>query len=89
MIGHGHHFDKASTPKYSEQIGEMLSECLAWAYEGADRVWRWDGGDGVQHWAGGGEPYTQHPGHGRSRRRLPFPIDVEGALFDVARARSG
>ena len=57
VVGHGHHFDTAATPKYSSRIGEKLSECLAWAYEGADRVWRWDGGDGVQDWAGGAEPF--------------------------------
>jgi len=57
VVGHGHHFDAASTPKYSKEIGEMLSECLGWAYEGADRVWRWDATDGVQRWAHGGEPF--------------------------------
>ena len=58
MIGHGHHFDTASTPLFAPQIGEMLSECLGWAYEGADRVWRWGNHDGVEEWAGGGKAFT-------------------------------
>ena len=58
LIGHGHHFDTASTPLYAPEIGEMLSECLGWAYEGADRVWRWGNGDGVEEWAGGGEAFN-------------------------------
>jgi hypothetical protein len=58
VVGHGHHFDTASTPKYSPLIGEKLSECLGWAYEGADRVWRWEYGDGVEQWAGGAEPFN-------------------------------
>jgi hypothetical protein len=58
VIGHGHHFDLVSTPAFAAQIGEMLSECLGWAYEGADRVWRWDNVDGVQRWATGGEAFA-------------------------------
>jgi hypothetical protein len=58
VIGHGHHFDTASTPAFAAQIGELLSECLGWAYEGADRVWRWGNGDGVEGWATGDEAYT-------------------------------
>ena len=58
VVCHGHHFDTATTPKYARRIGEPLSECLAWAYEGADRVWRWDGVDGVQRWANGGEAFN-------------------------------
>ena len=57
-VGHGHHFDTASTPLYAPEIGEMLSECLGWAYEGADRVWRWGNGDGVEEWAGGSEAFN-------------------------------
>ncbi len=41
VVCHGHHFDTATTPGYRRRIGEPLSECLAWAYEGADWVWRW------------------------------------------------
>ena len=58
LIGHGHHFDTASTPLYAPQIGEMLSECLGWAYEGADRVWRWGNDDGVEEWAAGDEAFN-------------------------------
>jgi hypothetical protein len=57
VVCHGHHFDTNSTPRYSRRIGETLSECLAWAYQGADRVWRWDGEGGVQRWANGGEAF--------------------------------
>lgn len=57
VVCHGHHFDTSATPKYSRRIGETLSECLAWAYQGADRVWRWDGTDGVQRWTNGGEAF--------------------------------
>jgi hypothetical protein len=57
IVGHGHHFDTSGTPKFSRRAGETLSECLAWAYEGADRVWRWDGLDGVQKWCDGREPF--------------------------------
>jgi hypothetical protein len=58
VIGHGHHFDTASTPAWAAGIGEPLSECLGWAYEGADRVWRWGNGDGVEGWATGDEPFA-------------------------------
>ena len=57
VVGHGHHFDTSGTPKFSRRAGETLSECLAWAYEGADRVWRWEGLDGVQQWSDGREPF--------------------------------
>jgi hypothetical protein len=57
VVCHGHHFDTSGTPKYSKRVGETLSECLGWAYEGADRVWRWDGLDGVQRWANGEEAF--------------------------------
>jgi hypothetical protein len=81
VIGHGHHFDKASTPKYAAQVGEMLSECLGWAYEGADRVWRWDGTDGVQRWAGGGEAFLNTLVTDDPDRPIPIDLDVEGALI--------
>jgi hypothetical protein len=58
VIGHGHHFDTASTPAFASAIGEMLSECLGWAYGGADRVGRWGNHDGVEEWATGEEPFT-------------------------------
>ena len=79
VVGHGHHFDTASTPKYSGRIGEKLSECLGWAYEGADRVWRWDGLDGVQRWAGGGEPFNNTLVTDDADS-LEISFDVEAAL---------
>jgi hypothetical protein len=42
IITHGHQFDESSSPQHAEYIGEIYSECLSWAYEGADRVWRWN-----------------------------------------------
>jgi hypothetical protein len=60
VVGHGHHFDKVSNPKYSGQIGETLSESLGWAFEGADRVWRWDRPDGVKNWASGKEGFRNN-----------------------------
>jgi UDP-2,3-diacylglucosamine pyrophosphatase LpxH len=41
VITHGNQFDKGCTPETASVSGELHSECLAWAYEGADRVWRW------------------------------------------------
>ena len=81
VIGHGHHFDTASTPKYSKQIGEVLSECLGWAYEGADRVWRWAAGDGVQGWAGGTEAFANTLVTDDPDESIPLSIDVEGAFL--------
>jgi calcineurin-like phosphoesterase family protein len=79
VVGHGHHFDTASTPKYSGRIGEKLSECLGWAYEGADRVWRWENVDGVQRWAGGGEPFFNTLVSDDAEPH-EFTFDVEAAL---------
>lgn len=41
VAAHGHQFDPVTAPRYSPRAGEVISECLAWAFEGADRVWRW------------------------------------------------
>lgn len=49
VIMHGHQFDKSTTPALAPRIGEIISESLAWAYQGADRVWRWT--DQVGDWA--------------------------------------
>ncbi len=81
VIGHGHHFDKSATPKFSKEIGEVLSECLGWAYEGADRVWRWDGNDGVQHWADGGEAFLNTLVTDDPDKPIPIDIDVEELLL--------
>ncbi len=49
IIGHGHQFDINCTPKFAPKQGEVFSESLAWAFQGADRNWRWE--DGPSRWA--------------------------------------
>jgi hypothetical protein len=85
VIGHGHHFDTASTPAFAAQYGEMLSECLGWAYEGADRVWRWGNGDGVEEWASGQEAFTNTLVTDDAE---PYELstDVEAALINALTA---
>jgi len=39
-ILHGHQFDEACVPPHAKAVGEVISECLAWAFQGADRIWR-------------------------------------------------
>jgi hypothetical protein len=60
VIGHGHHFDEACTPRFARRLTETIAECLGWAYEGADRVWRWDIPDGVKDWANGKEAFRNN-----------------------------
>lgn len=38
-ITHGHQFDEACIPPFATQIGETISECLSWGFQGADRIW--------------------------------------------------
>jgi predicted phosphodiesterase len=40
VITHGHQFDPACVPPHAKQVGEVISECLSWAFQGADRIWR-------------------------------------------------
>jgi hypothetical protein len=40
VITHGHQFDPACVPPHAKKIGEVISECLSWAFQGADRIWR-------------------------------------------------
>lgn len=40
VIMHGHQFDAACVPPHAKMVGEVISECLAWAFQGADRIWR-------------------------------------------------
>lgn len=51
MITHGHQLDESCHPVFADKAGEVFSECLSWAYEGADRVWRWE--DEARGWATG------------------------------------
>ncbi|MEJ7588725.1 MAG: hypothetical protein WKI04_14285 [Ferruginibacter sp.] len=39
IITHGHQFDEACVQPYAASIGEIISEGLSWAYQGADRAW--------------------------------------------------
>jgi hypothetical protein len=48
-IAHGHQFDANCTPKYARFIGEAISECLGFAFQGSDRIWKWE--DGPKTWA--------------------------------------
>lgn len=43
-ILHGHQFDTTCVPTLAPKLGELFSESLAWAYQGADRTWKWTGG---------------------------------------------
>jgi hypothetical protein len=52
IIAHGHQFDKSTHPLYAQYIGEVFSECLGWAFEGADRFWKWKD-DGPREWVEG------------------------------------
>jgi hypothetical protein len=40
VILHGHQFDESCVPPHARKVGEVISECLSWAFQGADRVWR-------------------------------------------------
>ena len=40
VVTHGHQFDPACVPPHAKKIGEVISECLSWAFQGADRIWR-------------------------------------------------
>jgi hypothetical protein len=51
IITHGHQLDESCHPLFADKAGEIFSECLSWAYEGADRVWRWN--DETMGWARG------------------------------------
>lgn len=55
VIGHGHQFDRSTNPRFAPRIGETISECLAWAFQGPDRFWRWS--DKVGEWAAGVQPF--------------------------------
>lgn len=56
IITHGHQFDETCHPVFADKAGEIISECLSWAYEGADRIWRWN--DETQGWATGSTTFN-------------------------------
>lgn len=39
LITHGHQFDEVCVQPYAASLGEIISEGLSWAYQGADRMW--------------------------------------------------
>ncbi len=49
VITHGHQFDRSCTPKFAPRIGEVITECIAWIYQGPDRHWLWHK-DNVVDW---------------------------------------
>jgi predicted phosphodiesterase len=51
VVCHGHQFDANTIPRHAPLIGETISECLGWAFQGADRIWKWS--DGPEQWVGG------------------------------------
>ena len=51
IVCHGHQFDANTIPKHAPMIGETISECLGWAFQGADRIWKWS--DGPRQWVDG------------------------------------
>lgn len=58
VIAHGHQFDRSTNPRFAPRIGETISECLAWAYQGPDRKWRWL--DDVAKWASGAQGFSNN-----------------------------
>lgn len=40
VLVHGHQFDEACSPAHAAKVGETISECLSWAFQGPDRIWR-------------------------------------------------
>jgi len=50
LVTHGHQFDEACVPPHATMVGETISECLSWAFQGADRIWRTSD---TQRWTSG------------------------------------
>jgi len=40
VVTHGHQFDHACVPPHANKVGESISECISWAFQGPDRTWR-------------------------------------------------
>ena len=59
VISHGHHFDEFTNPENAPFLGELISETMSWAYQGADRNWTWhkDGGN-VGKWLDGSTAFN-------------------------------
>ena len=39
VITHGHQFDESCVAPHAAKVGEVISECLSWAFQGPDRIW--------------------------------------------------
>lgn len=39
LVTHGHQFDTTTLPQHAFAMGELFSETLGWAIQGADRIW--------------------------------------------------
>jgi hypothetical protein len=78
-ILHGHQFDKFANPRFAPQLGETISECLAWGYQGADRVWRWN--DKVSDWAFGRRSFSDNLVTDDYERPSLIPINLEARAF--------
>jgi hypothetical protein len=78
-ILHGHQFDKYASPRFAAQLGETISECLAWGYQGADRVWRWN--DKVSEWAFGGRAFFDNLVTDDYERPSLIPVTLEARAF--------
>jgi hypothetical protein len=40
VVTHGHQFDHACVPPHANKVGESISECISWGFQGPDRTWR-------------------------------------------------
>lgn len=40
VVTHGHQFDRACVPPFADEVGETISECISWAFQGPDRIWK-------------------------------------------------
>jgi predicted phosphodiesterase len=75
IIAHGHQFDETTTPKYANRLGETISDCLGWAFEGADRMWRWKGDS--ERWGKGGKRFGNLLASGE-----PSDLEWQGLIID-------
>ena len=52
VVTHGHQFDHVCVPPHADECGETISECIAWAFQGPDRIWKLSD---TRKWIGTGE----------------------------------
>ena len=87
IICHGHQFDTSCTPKFAEELGELLTQAGAWAIQGPDRAWR-IGFDPIDGWLEGRQNFnntlvTDKPA-GAHRPDLPLGIEIPKDAKKVA-----